>query len=393
MSREEFINNQWLPYPSILSDGSAFFFGRVSEVNKDFIQLVNQQDFLKYLVKDTCELQDDHYGPSISPEYLKVGDAVVFIEDKRAIYLLSPCLRADKDFLNTGATEWALFLESIAIFFKTRKFIHLQTPNLVVSPGVDHHIDFLQVEAVKTGRRWCLPTSPEIHLKKYLCQGYDRIFEIKNCFRDDLASEHHKVEFTMLEWYRAYVNLDAIKNDVCDLLKSLVPNIPEPESLRVSEAFMKWLGFELKPETSRDELYQLASACGLDTASDDDWNDLFFRIFMEKIEPQLGLSGPLFLSHFPSQQASLSQIDGEGWSQRFELYWQGVELANAYLEVNNPEENRKIFLSEQSLREKKGASVAEVDEGFFNKLESGMPPASGIALGLDRLFKLTQKHS
>ena len=273
------------------------------------------------------------------------------------------------------------------VFFKQKDFLHLKTPTLVSSPGVDHHIDFLQAHGCQTKRQWYLPTSPEIHLKKYLCQGYDRIFEIKNCFRDDLEGEHHKVEFSMLEWYRGFQGLESIENDLDELLKILVPLAPPLKKVRLDNVFNDRTHLKLVPETTKEELVAWSQQNGIETAADDDWNDVFFRIFMEKVEPSLGKDGPLLVTHFPAQQASLSQIDEQGWSQRFELYWDGVELANAYLEVNDPIENRNIFNAEQSMREQKKVVLAGWDEDFFDHLDLGMPPASGIALGLDRLYK------
>ena len=144
---------------------------------------------------------------------------------------------------------------------------------------------------------------------------------------------------------------------------------------------------ELTPKTSQAELLQVASNHRINVAEDDSWNDLFFRIFMEKIEPQLGQSGPVVLKNWPASQASLARVQ-DGWAQRFEIYWQGKELANAYLEENNPEKNRKIFTEQNQLRAKQGKEVAPLDESFFSILQGGMPPAVGIALGLDRLFAI-----
>ncbi|MCJ8276659.1 MAG: elongation factor P lysine(34) lysyltransferase, partial [Bdellovibrionales bacterium] len=110
------------------------------------------------------------------------------------------------------------------------------------------------------------------------------------------------------------------------------------------------------------------------------------------VEPFLGEKGPEFVFHFPRQQASLAQVSEEGWAQRFEIYWKGVELGNAYLEVNSPEENVHVFERELALREAAGFKLASLDESFFQFLRHGMPPCCGIAIGLDRLFMLLNKE-
>ncbi|MEM7647347.1 MAG: amino acid--tRNA ligase-related protein, partial [Pseudomonadota bacterium] len=189
---------------------------------------------------------------------------------------------------------------------------------------------------------------------------------------------------TMLEWYRSYVGLEAIQQELEELIQFLSGSPIPFRKATVADLFLQFTSYQLTPDTSREELSIWARELGLDQHPSDDWNDLFFRIFMEKVEAQIG-SEPLFVYDFPSQQASLSKVV-EGWSQRFELYWGGMELANAYLEVNDPQQNQDRFEKEANNRRASGKEISPFDEEYFRLLNQGMPPASGIAVGLDRLW-------
>lgn len=393
MNREDFLQSVWSHYPLVTEVSGIDFFGRVLAIENDILRLKNQDGALEIACESVQSASDSQLGPSIPLDCLRRGDVVAWREKDSALFLLSPCLVASKKLFSQKPQEWSHFLDKVADFFKTQGFLHLPTPYLVPSPGVDHHIDFFSVQGVKSGQRYTLPTSPEIHLKKYLCQGYERIFEIKNCFRDDLPGPHHRQEFTMLEWYRAYTDLSKIQSDVIALIERLAGQTFKVESMTVSQCFAKYADFTLTAYTTKNEMRLHAEKLGISTHPTDDWNDIFFRIYMEKVEPQLGKNGLSFISQFPKQQASLAQLDNEGWAQRFEVYWQGVELANAYLEVNDPEENRECFEHEMDLRKRSDSVLPEWDEEFFRDMQSGMPPASGIALGLDRLFMLLQNKT
>lgn len=397
MTREEFLSSHWKAYPAVLEKMPSCFMGRVIRLDSQEIVLKNQRETLRVTrVLQGKEDSSQEFGSSIPVQYLLRGDVVAYDQAKQVFYLLSPCLSGKETSSQQDSwavVAWSEFLEKITTFFKSRDFVEIRTPYLVASPGVDHHIDFLKVEATSTQRQWCLPTSPEIYLKKSLCRGFDRVFEIKHCFRDDLLGSHHRPEFLMMEWYRSYEGLGALKQDLQELVQLLATDEVCFTEATVAELFWQYAGFKLSPQTRLDELRDWAGQLNIDSHESDDWNDLFFRIFMDKIEPHLGQSGPLFVSQFPASQASLAQINAAGWSERFELYWQGVELANAYLEVNSPKINMERFQAEKRLRELSGKDLAPFDDQFFKYLEEGMPPASGIALGLDRLFMVLRGES
>ena len=353
-------------------------------------------------------VKDPELGPSCPISCLRAGDWVAWCGSRQVFFLLAPCLgEAPAVPPETMKMEdWVGFLDQIRHHFKEKGFQEILTPYLVPSPGVDHHIDFMRVKGVHTGREWSLPTSPEIHLKKYLCQGYEKIFEIKSCFRDDLPSPWHQSEFTMIEWYRAFASLRDMAQDLEQLFCRLNPQMPPFQNITMAELFKQRLGVKLSPHTSLGDLQNWADQQGVEWSPTDDWNDLFFRLFMEKLEKPLGLgetswggetswrkgglghTAPLLVWNFPPQQASLAKIGPDGWTQRFELYWKGVELANAYLEVNNPQENRERFEKEGGKRASSQRTKAPLDENFFQWMDHGMPPSSGLALGLNRLFEL-----
>ncbi len=393
MDRDDFLNNQWRPYPTADQFPVNSFSGRIETLDEANLVMRGVMEMRTLVKKETCDRFHAQLGETIPWTCLRLGDWVLWDEAATALYLLSPCLVESKPEFDDRAARWSTFLRSTEAFFEKRNFTHLRTPFLVESPGVDHHIHFMEVRASHTERRWTLPTSPEIHLKKFLCQGYQQIFEIKNCFRDDLVGEWHRPEFTMLEWYRAFATLDDLVSDLEDLLQTLSGSPIKLVRKTLAQVFVEETGFVLTPATSKAEMSQWAQALQVEFRDDDDWNDLFFRIFMEKVEPGLGSEAPLVVECFPAQQASLAQISEEGWAQRFELYWKGVELANAYLEVNDPNENRRRFAKESELRRGANATVAPVDQSFYALLDSGMPPASGIALGLDRLYAVFNGQS
>ena len=244
-----------------------------------------------------------------------------------------------------------------------------------------------------------LPTSPEFHLKKLLVGGWQRVFEIHKCFRNGEAGAIHQPEFYMLEWYRVNEELTSLKKDVILLIEHLqnwaiTKGVPQQKQDTHQDAldetmpslFQKEVHFNLTPQTSKKELEDLLDQLNINRAPDDTWNDLFFRVFLEKIEPQLKNKGKVFVSDFPPSMAALAKIDDCGWAQRFEFYWQGLEIANAFYELTDAEEQMKRF--EEDLREKDRLKKERVpiDEDFISSLKEGMPPSSGIALGLERLF-------
>lgn len=327
-------------------------------------------------------------------EFLTEGDLVAVLSAEE-ICLLAPQKRSlPRRGLETETLRaWNTYEQGLRDFFKGQGFLELKTPSLVTCPGTEPSLDVFAT-TLKVGslvKKFYLPTSPELHLKKALALGAEKIFEIAPCYRNGEVTVRHQPEFLMLEWYRAYDNLISIKKDVEGLVRSLAEllKVPAPrqvKSFSVAELFKIHCHFDLRPNTTKEELKVLAEQLHVDVRSADSIDDFFFLIFMEKIESQLSSEDLVFVEKYPPYQAALARLTEDGWGDRFEVYWKGLELANAFHELNHPEIQR--LRSAEDLEKKKDLKkeVVDLDEEFFDCLDAGMPPSGGIALGVDRLF-------
>jgi lysyl-tRNA synthetase class 2 len=309
----------------------------------------------------------------------------------------SDALRNRRPFLVARAR----ILREIRAFFDRRGFLEVETPRLVVSPGMEPHLHAFAVEGQP--RRY-LPTSPELHLKRLLAAGYERIYEMARVFRAEEHGKHHLSEFTLLEWYRAGVDLAALMDDCEGLLRHLAVagasdlselGVAEPfDRLTYREAGRRHTALDLAdflPAAGVAGLHAAIAGRGIHTAADDDWDTLVTRLFIERVEPHLGRARPCFVTEYPATQAALARIRPEpGWpvAERFELYVAGVELANAFFELTDVDEQRRRFVAWQHERREHGHEVYPIDEAFMAALAAGLPESAGIALGVDRLVML-----
>lgn len=362
--------------------------GRVLEIQHQASTLVLT------LVRDQ-KLQQIHFP--VSPphsQYLREGDLVAVISADE-ILLLAP-QRASlpaRTFNPDILMQWNQYLNLLRAFFQSAGFLELKTPTLVSCPGTEPSLDVFVTE-FKVGSRQhkvFLPTSPELHLKKALALGADKIFELASCFRNGEVTERHQPEFLMLEWYRAYDNLETIKKDVEQLVYSLANAMKQPlprtvQSFSVAQLFKIYCDFELTPQTTKDALKALALRLGVDVHSAESIDDYFFLIFTEKIETQLPPEDLLFVEKYPPYQAALARLTKDGWGDRFEVYWKGLELANAFHELNNPEIQRMRSAEDLEKKQQLQKELVNLDEEFFQCLDAGLPPSGGIALGVERLF-------
>ena len=301
-------------------------------------------------------------------------------------------------------------LRLIRSFFSSRDFIEWQTPQLVVSPGLEVHLQgFVTNYLDDRGRsqRCYLPTSPEFSLKKALCAGMERIYEICSCFRNGgETGPLHQCEFTMLEWYRAYNDYRAIMNDVEELGIYLQEGLLSKNSSAFRSRQIDWR--PPWPRTSLQEVFDQHCGFNLERAAEDleyfqaealrllgegsvesrDFDSLFYQLFLDFIEPHLGLEKPEILYDYPISMAGLAaRVPGRPkFAERFELYVAGVEIANAFTELNDPLEQEARF--QEALKEKRRLGYPEVpvDIQFLEELSYGMPPSAGIALGVERLL-------
>ncbi len=251
-------------------------------------------------------------------------------------------------------------LSGIRHFFAQRNFLEVETPVRLPCPALETHID------AEPSGDWFLRTSPELHMKRLLAAGFERIFQIGPCFRRGERGERHHPEFTMLEWYRTGTDYLGILDDTKALLAAA--GLPERrwEVIPVSEAFLRWAGWD--PSQAYD-----AARFELD--------------LVDKVEPALPRDRAVVLIDYPAEAAALSRRkpDAPHLAERWELYLDGIEIANAYSELTDPEEQRRRFAEAARARAAMGKPVYAVDEAFLAALEAGLPPCGGIALGIDRL--------
>lgn len=309
----------------------------------------------------------------------------------------------------------AAILKSLRAIFEARGFIEVETPALQVSPGIEPHLMAFatDLEPADDGpaRRLYLHTSPEFAMKKLLVAGEPRIFQFARVFRNKERSDTHHPEFTMAEWYRAGGSLDDLMDDCEALLRAaakaggretllahgLSVPLDEPfERLSVAEAFLMHAGVDLMATIddplapSAPLLREQAGDIGISTSDSDSWEDIFFKISLDRIEPNLGVAKPTFLTDWPISMAALSRPNPEDpqVAERFELYVNGVELANAFGELTDAAEQRRRFEADCAAKERLYGFRYPVDEDFLKALEWGLPSSAGIALGIDRLVML-----
>lgn len=256
----------------------------------------------------------------------------------------------------------AHILRIIRSFFDSRDFIEVSTPVRIAAPAPEAHIDCPVVPSADgVGRTTYLRASPELQMKKLLADGLRQIYQIGPCFREGEKGRRHNPEFTMIEWYRRDADYLDIARDAEELLTVLFPVRPTFSRLTVREAYRRYAGWD--PWL--------------------DWNqDRFDFDMATKIEPNLPKT-PVFLMDYPKQAASLAKVRGDV-AERWELYVNGIELANCFTELSDSSEQRERFLTAKAERRLLGESDYPIDEEFLAKLPQ-MGAASGVALGIDRL--------
>jgi len=271
--------------------------------------------------------------------------------------------------------ERARIIGAIRSFFSEEGYLEVETPLRIPAPAPESHIDPIPSAS------WFLHTSPELCMKRLLAAGYGRIFQICNCWRAEERGRLHLPEFTMLEWYRAETGYFGLMDECEALIRSVAAAIGLKERvvyggreislqgpwerITVSEAFARYTPHSLSEALQRD---------------------LFDEIMVCDIEPRLGNDSPVFIHDYPASRGALARLkpDDPSVAERFELYMGGVELANGFTELTDPVEQRSRFLHEQETRLSLGKTVCPMPEKFLEEL-AHMPPAAGIALGLDRL--------
>ncbi|MGE5269316.1 MAG: EF-P lysine aminoacylase EpmA [Thiohalocapsa sp.] len=306
-------------------------------------------------------------------------------------------------------------LAAVRAFFAAQDYVEVETPSLQVSPGLEPHLKafatVLHDPRDGAAAPRYLHTSPEFAMKKLLAGGLPRIWQLAHVFRDGERSATHHPEFAMLEWYRAGASYRDLMEECEDLLRAAqqaagavrlrwrgnsADALQPWQRLSVAEAFARHAGIDLlatMPDPTRPEaalLAAVAARIGVAAHPGDDWETLFFRIFLDRIEPQLGIGAPTIVYDYPITMAALSRPkpDDPRLAERFELYVCGLELANAFGELTDAAEQRRRFAADQAKKQALYGESYPVDEDFFAALGHGLPECAGIALGFDRLVML-----
>jgi lysyl-tRNA synthetase class 2 len=299
--------------------------------------------------------------------------------------------------------------------FEAQGFLEVEAAILQVSPGNETHLHAFATDLVGpdgSRMRLHLHTSPEFACKKLLAAGEARIFDVARVFRNRERSALHAPEFTLLEWYRANEGYERLMEDCGDVLAiaaeaagtdafrfrgRAADPFAAPERLSVADAFSRFAGLDIMAALPSDAeappdcepLASRARDIGIRVADDDTWSDIFSRILTERVEPNLGLGRATILLDYPLSEAALARRKPSDprLAERFELYVCGVELANAFGELTDADEQRRRFTADMEEKMRIYGETYPIDEDFLAAL-SRMPPASGISLGLDRLVML-----
>jgi lysyl-tRNA synthetase class 2 len=302
---------------------------------------------------------------------------------------------------------------ALRAWFEGQGFTEVECGALVVSPGNEAHLHAFRTEALTTAgesRALYLHTSPEFACKKLLAAGETRIFDFARVFRNRERGALHAPEFTMLEWYRANEAYERVIADTLALVRLAADTTgaktfvwkdricdprAEAQRMTVADAFTHHAGIDLlgalneKGEGRRDILATRARRAGFDVADNDNWADIFSKILVARVEPRLGIGQPTVLCEYPRCEAALARASARDprVAERFELYVCGVELANGFGELTDPVEQRARFESEMTEKQRVYGERYPIDDDFLAAL-AHMPPASGVALGFDRLVML-----
>lgn len=305
-------------------------------------------------------------------------------------------------------------MDAIRVYFRTQDFVEAETPALQISPGMEPNLTAFATDLLTPAgdsSRLYLHTSPEFAMKKILVAGEPRIFQMARVFRNAERASTHSPEFTMLEWYRADPDLGAIMKDCEGLLQAAVRATARArliwrgiecdpfaswQRITVAQAFAQYADIDLRAtidnpaQPTPGRLADEARRIGIRTEDSDDWDALFFRIALDRIEPHLGHPAPTILCDYPIHMAALSRpkTDDPHIAERFELYVAGLELANAFGELTDAAQQRARFERDQKIKQQLMGFCYPIDEDFIAALAHGLPPCCGIALGIDRLVML-----
>ncbi|WP_131781332.1 elongation factor P--(R)-beta-lysine ligase [Legionella gresilensis] len=281
----------------------------------------------------------------------------------------------------------AELIAQIRDFFNKRGYLEVDTPSMARFGITDVYLS--NIKAIFREKTYYLQTSPEYHMKRLLAAGSGPIFQLARSFRDDELGRWHNPEFTMLEWYQLNIDHHGLMTEIDELLQ-LILSCPPLIKKTYQRAFIEICDLDPFIASIKD-LKSCLKNYDLDNvlASDEEDKDQYLFLLMSHIiEPGFAhLNAPVAIYNFPPSQAALAQVHN-GVAERFEIYFKGIELANGFHELTDAKMQRERFETDNVLRQTKSLERAEVDEYLLSALEAGLPPCSGVALGIDRLITL-----
>ena len=272
----------------------------------------------------------------------------------------------------------ATMMSALRQWFAKENFLEVESPVRLPAPALEDYID-----AVESGKAMWLRTSPELHLKRLLAAGYPRIFEIGPCFRFGESGDHHREEFTMLEWYRLQGSWTDLMADAQGMVAAAL------EATNPGKKAIPFRGQNIDfsgewPRMTVREAFERYASISLRQAIDE---GKFELVLCTEVEPHLGNGAPLFLTEYPMECSGLSAaLPGKpGFVARWELYVAGLEIGNACTELADPPEQERRFQATADLRAADHRPVYPMDQPFMNAMWNGFPLCAGTAIGLDRL--------
>lgn len=282
----------------------------------------------------------------------------------------------------------AALLRHVRTFFDARGVLEVETPLLSRAAITDPNLASAEVRLPDLADSLYLHTSPEFFMKRLLTAGSGDIWQLCKVFRGAEQGIRHNPEFTMLEWYRVGLDHFALMDEVAALLRELMPELGSIERVTYAEAFQRHV--QLDPfDATQAELESAVNEFGLDPAGLDR-DALLDAIASHRVYPELGRKRITCVHAFPASQAALARIDEKDsrCAQRFEVFVDGIELANGFHELSDANEQRRRFELENQRRREKGLPEMPLDENLLAALDAGLPECSGVALGLDRVVML-----
>ncbi|HRF61849.1 MAG TPA: EF-P lysine aminoacylase EpmA [Candidatus Competibacter sp.] len=298
----------------------------------------------------------------------------------------------------------AELLAQIRAFFAARGVLEVETPALSAAAITDPHLASFKTcysgPGSQHGRPLHLHTSPEFAMKRLLAAGSGCIYQIARVFRDGEAGSRHNPEFTLLEWYRVGFDHHRLMDEVAELVGMLLAGrlaLAEPERLSYRQIFQHHLNLDPHRATVADlaacaETRNISISTGMPPDDPDPWLDL---LLTHCVEPRLGSGRLTFVHDYPASQAALARLrpDDPPVGERFELYINGIELANGFHELGDAVEQRRRFAQENAARRAAGLPIMPMDEHLLAALEFGLPDCAGVALGFDRLVMLATRKT